>query len=231
MLFLASSLVVFGLLLLGLGPLGTRMGFWRFTIGLPLVGLGALVTMAGVLVAFVGGVRSRDWNQAGFALVVGLIAVAIPIAQVLKGRGAPSIHDISTDTQDPPLFQALLPLRTGRVSPAAYDGDATAAQQRASYGDIESMLLPAASGRAFALSLRAARDLGWTIVDSDEAAGRIEATDTTYWFGFVDDVVIRVRAEGGVSRVDIRSKSRVGRGDLGANARRIRAFMSRMKQS
>ncbi|MEQ1574271.1 MAG: DUF1499 domain-containing protein [Vicinamibacterales bacterium] len=231
MLFLASCLVVAGLVLLGLGPLGTRIGLWGFTIGLPVVGLGALVTMAGVLVAFGGGIRSRDWNQAGFALVVGLIAVAIPIAQVLKGRGAPSIHDISTDTQDPPLFQALLPLRTGRVSPAAYDGDATAAQQRASYGDIESVLLPAAPGQAFALSLRAARDLGWTIVDSDEAAGRIEATDTTYWFGFVDDVVIRVRAEGGVSRVDIRSKSRVGRGDLGANARRIRAFISRVNES
>jgi uncharacterized protein (DUF1499 family) len=71
--------------------------------------------------------------------------------------------------------------------------------------------------------------MGWEIAEADAAAGRIEATDTTFWFGFKDDVVIRIRpAEDGGSIVDIRSKSRVGMSDVGANAARIRAFRDRL---
>ena len=78
---------------------------------------------------------------------------------------------------------------------------------------------------AFKRALQAARDMGWEIVAADAAAGRIEATDTTFWFGFKDDVVIRVEADGAGSRVDLRSVSRVGVGDVGANAARIRAYL------
>jgi uncharacterized protein (DUF1499 family) len=77
---------------------------------------------------------------------------------------------------------------------------------------------------ALAQADRAARALGWTVVASDPGRGRLEATATTFWFRFTDDIVIRVRPQDAGSRLDIRSKSRVGRGDLGANARRIRAF-------
>ena len=75
----------------------------------------------------------------------------------------------------------------------------------------------------------AARELGWEIAAAVSGEGRIEATDQTFWFGFKDDVVVRVRAADGGSRVDVRSVSRVGRSDVGTNARRIRRFLQRVK--
>jgi uncharacterized protein (DUF1499 family) len=83
--------------------------------------------------------------------------------------------------------------------------------------------------RAFDRALDAARGLGWEIVGVEPAEGRIEATDTTFWFGFKDDVVVRIRPEGSRSRIDVRSLSRVGRSDVGANARRIRRFVERLE--
>jgi uncharacterized protein (DUF1499 family) len=78
-------------------------------------------------------------------------------------------------------------------------------------------------------AIDAARALDWEIVASDAPAGRIEATATTMWFGFKDDIVVRVRPEaGGGSRVDVRSVSRVGQSDVGANAKRIREFIRRL---
>jgi uncharacterized protein (DUF1499 family) len=84
-------------------------------------------------------------------------------------------------------------------------------------------------GRAFDRAVAAAKAMGWDIVASDPAGGRIEATDTTFWFGFKDDVVVRVTPQPAGSRVDVRSLSRVGGGDLGANAARIRAFLAAVK--
>jgi len=78
-------------------------------------------------------------------------------------------------------------------------------------------------------ALAAARASGWAIVAADSAAGRIEATATTAWFGFKDDVVVRVAPEGTGSRVDVRSVSRVGKSDVGANARRIREYLERVR--
>ncbi len=74
--------------------------------------------------------------------------------------------------------------------------------------------------------------MGWKIVDENQAEGRIEATATTRWFGFKDDVVIRIAPSGGNgSRVDVRSVSRVGRSDVGTNARRIRAFLKKFAEA
>ena len=71
--------------------------------------------------------------------------------------------------------------------------------------------------------------MGWEIVASDPAQGRIEATATTFWFGFKDDIVVRLAAEGTGSRVDVRSLSRIGSSDVGANAQRIRAYLEKVK--
>jgi uncharacterized protein (DUF1499 family) len=75
----------------------------------------------------------------------------------------------------------------------------------------------------------AAEGMGWEVVGRDADTGRIEAVDTTRWFGFKDDIAIRVTPAGAGSRIDVRSKSRVGRGDLGTNARRIRAYLQRLQ--
>jgi uncharacterized protein (DUF1499 family) len=155
--------------------------------------------------------------------------VLMPFRQLLSGRGLPSIHDITTDPGDPPRFSALLSRRTGRVSPPEYDGPAAADRQRRAYPDIVPLDLDASAERAFADAAAAARQLGWEIVAVDPARGVIEATDTTFWFRFKDDIVVRVRPRDRGSRVDIRSKSRIGRGDLGANAHRIRTFIAALR--
>jgi uncharacterized protein (DUF1499 family) len=145
-----------------------------------------------------------------------------------QARLLPPIHDITTDLDDPPAFEAILPLRAGAPNPAAYGGPEVAAAQRAGYPDLAPLRLNASVPEAYRRALAAARGMGWDIVAADSAAGRIEATATTRWFGFKDDVVVRVRAAGAGARVDVRSVSRVGRSDVGTNARRIREYLGRV---
>ena len=104
-----------------------------------------------------------------------------------------------------------------------------AAQQRQAYPDVVPLVLESPADVAFGRALEAARGMGWEIVAADSSAGRIEATATTAWFGFKDDVVVRVTPEDGRSRVDVRSVSRVGMSDVGTNAARIRAYLARLR--
>lgn len=137
------------------------------------------------------------------------------------------IHDISTDTQDPPAFRAALARRKAGHNSVVYGGKALAAAQKAAYPDIIPQIIESPEEQAFERALQAAREMGWEIVAADAAKGFIEATASTS-LGFRDDVVIRVRPEAGLSRVDVRSASRVGKSDLGANARCIRAYFRRL---
>jgi uncharacterized protein (DUF1499 family) len=123
---------------------------------------------------------------------------------------------------------AILPLRAGAPNPAEYGGAEVAAQQRAGYPDIGPLILQTLPQQAFDRALAAARDMGWEIVATDPTSGRIEATATTFWFGFKDDVVVRVTPVGDGSRIDVRSVSRVGRSDVGSNAERIKAYLGRV---
>ena len=141
------------------------------------------------------------------------LLIGVPSAFVLSARGQPAIHDITTDPDNPPAFVAILPLRTGAANPPEYGGGVVAAQQRRAYPDIQPLTLRVRKDEAFDRALAAVRALGWDVVADDRQSGRIEAVDTTFWFGFKDDVVIRIAeapANGG-TRVDVRSKSRVGR--------------------
>jgi uncharacterized protein (DUF1499 family) len=146
---------------------------------------------------------------------------------MVKASKVPAIHDISTDVENPPAFSAVAPIRRGAPNPVEYGGPAIAEQQRKAYPDIGPVALDAPPDQAFQRALDAARDMGWEIVDANPAQGRIEATATTWWFGFKDDVVIRVSATEGGSKIDVRSLSRVGKSDVGTNAARIRAYLSR----
>jgi uncharacterized protein (DUF1499 family) len=157
--------------------------------------------------------------------VVGLIVAWIPWSWKARAESVPPIHDITTDLADPPAFEAILPLRRDAPNPSEYGGDSIATQQRAGYPDLGPLTLDAPPDAAFLRALEAARDMGWEIVESDPQRGRIEATATTLWFGFQDDVVVRVRPAPEGSRVDVRSVSRVGRSDVGTNASRIREYL------
>jgi uncharacterized protein (DUF1499 family) len=116
-------------------------------------------------------------------------------------------------------------------NPVAYEGLKIAEQQRQAYPDIAPLTVALARDVAFSRALDAAQRMGWTIVAADNAAGRIEASDRSRWFGFTDDIVIRVAKTDSGSRVDLRSSSRLGRSDFGVNAERIRAYLSALREA
>jgi len=142
----------------------------------------------------------------------------------------PRIHDISTDTKDPPPFVDVLPYRHGAWNPPGYSGAETAAQQHKAWPHLGSLDVSAPRPTVQSAARRIMTSEGWRIVGEDPAAGRLEAIVTTSWLRFKDDVVVRLRdrPDGG-TRVDVRSKSRIGRNDLGTNARRVLAFLAHLR--
>lgn len=207
---------------------GTRIALWDYRTAFAILRWGANAGLAvaalAAIASFVPRARAGNGRRLVLAAAIGVGAAALPLYWLHVARSVPPINDITTDLANPPTFVAILPLRAQAPVPAAYAGEATARAQRDGYPDLEPTVIADAPPAAFARALAAARAMDWTIVATDDAAGRIEATTTTPWFGFTDDIVIRVAADPGGSRVDVRSVSRVGTSDLGANARRIRDY-------
>ncbi|WP_201536753.1 DUF1499 domain-containing protein [Psychrobacter immobilis] len=162
------------------------------------------------------------------AVVLSAIAIAMPLSMINKGKNAPPIHDISTDLVNPPEFVAIAPLRADAPNPVAYDGIETAQQQRDAYPDLKTLTYTQSQPELMEATEQAVNNLGWELVNSDANKGIIEATDTTMWFGFKDDVVVRITDNGSERLVDIRSKSRVGGSDLGKNAERVATFIDEL---
>jgi uncharacterized protein (DUF1499 family) len=211
--------------------LGAAIGFLLFAVAFI---VGAIGLLAGGRQAFA---RSR---AAVAVIALSLVVTIVAGLWISRGRGAPPIHDVTTDLTDPPMFKDALPLRSafGAANPAKYQriqsmrgkefnvSDA----QRSAYPDIQPLVLQQPPARAVQLAQQVAKDMGWDIVAVVPSEGRVEATDTTWYFGFKDDVVVRVLPEPTGSRVDVRSESRVGLGDAGTNARRVRAYLARLRE-
>lgn len=212
-----------------IAPLGHRIGLLPLGLAFALLAVGFLALLVGVLLLVVAAVRRRvpagSERFTYAALAAGVIATLVPLSALLSGGAAPPIHDITTDTENPPAFVAAVALNApGRTD---YEGDVIAEQQRAAYPDVGPVTLSADTGTAFRNALAAVERMGWEILASDPSELRIEATDRSFWFGFVDDVVIRITDTGEAgSRIDVRSLSRVGVGDLGVNARRVREYLA-----
>ena len=232
---IAVLLAAISVLALGVAPLGWRMGLLPLKAAFELLALAAIAAvLGGVAAAIALAVWSRRLEGLRILLLAGTLLlgagfVLLPLRIAM--RHAPAIHDITTDTADPPAIITALPARQAEhAAPAAYGGPATAAQQRAAYPDIAPVILPLGATKTFDLALATARGMQhWKIIATDPSAGRIEASEASFWFGFVDDIVIRVAADGAGSRVDIRSVSRQGKGDLGVNAARVRAYIAALK--
>lgn len=230
----AKRLLIAGALMLITGLVLPKAGVSPM-ISMMLITLGSLtLIIAGgfggtALFRSGGGLTGQPVNSARLAIVLGLGALLIAgsfMAGTMSG-GAP-IHDLSTDTLDPPQFVAVASLRSASDNPVEYSGAETAALQKEAYPDLEPIVLLDPRTFVFETALAVAEDMGWEIVASDLAEGRIEATATTPFVGFKDDVVIRIRARSAQTVVDVRSKSRVGRGDMGVNANRIREFSEKL---
>jgi uncharacterized protein (DUF1499 family) len=210
---------------------GTRAELWSFGVGFRILAWAVVGALLGAVLSLIGLIgtgkrKKRGRLRAVLGVMVGAVVAGFPATYMVKARSVPAIHDITTDWENPPAFSAIAPIRRGAPNSVEYGGADVADQQRKAYPDIQPMLLDLPAGPAFDRALDAARLMGWEIVDANPAHGRIEATDTTFWFGFKDDVVVRVSATDTGSRLDIRSLSRVGRSDVGANAARIRAYLA-----
>ena len=164
--------------------------------------------------------RARSTPLLIAALMLGAASAAAPLDYVRRVKTLPYINDITTDTDRPPQFSSA------KTYPS-YFGEL----QRIGYPELQPLELALPPNEVFARAAALAKDHGWEITSLDEGAGTIEAVATTPWFGFKDDVAIRITASGGASRIDMRSKSRLGRSDAGANARRIEEFLHALQSA
>jgi len=219
-----------GIVIAAGGILGVQLGLWA-----PMVAFGGFVLGTFVCGSFamIGGAislfRSRkqpdpaDQKRAFMATGLGMLLVAIVFIAGTGGAGAPPINDISTDLVDPPAFASAEVVTDYAGRDMAYPAEFVPIVETA-YPDLQPIQVATDPGEAYARALASARALGWTITYEDPAARTFDATEQTAVFRFVDDVTVRVRPDDQGARIDIRSKSRDGRGDLGANAERIRRF-------
>jgi len=198
---------------------------WAGYCGIAALAVSALALLLG---------RSRiEWRGialAAAAFAAGLLIAYVPWHYDRLRTAVPPIHDITTDPDNPPAFAAVVAARTADGgNPVVYEGAKIVEQQRQAYPDIVPLSLALPPDAAFNRALAAAQRMGWTIVAHDDKAGRIEASDRSRWFGFTDDIVIRVTQSGSGSRVDVRSSARLGRSDFGVNAARIRAYLGALR--
>jgi uncharacterized protein (DUF1499 family) len=232
--FLGPGLAVAGiaLALLLLAGIGTRLDWWSFRTGFHILRYAAY---AGIVAAGIGALAlflaRHNLRRLVLSLVVvatGALVISVPLLWLQKKQELPAINDISTDMANPPAFVALAARRvTEGTVPSRYD-IATAAAQRTAYPELAPRVFPVTPAAAFAAAVETAKALGWRLAAVAPEKGRIEATDTTFWFGFTDDVVVRIQPANGGSkaRIDMRSTSRVGRHDFGVNTARIRRFFA-----
>jgi uncharacterized protein (DUF1499 family) len=215
------------------GPLGIHIGVFTPFIGFRIFGLGLLFGLLALVLGMAGlwftrAATGRDGRgRAGVGAACGLVIVGIVASVALPSGSLPVINDITTDPDDPPQFSVAqkIPANVGRD--LSYPND-FAPQQRAGYPDLAPITVTEPPDEVRITAEGVAQQLGWEITYRDAGAGIFEAVQVTRIFRFVDDIVVRVRPSNGGSIVDVRSKSRDGRGDMGANAARIRAFRDKL---
>ena len=235
---LGFALAVIALLMLALAPVGWRTGMWHFRTSFwyfmqPAAYLGIAAGVVSLIALF-------WWPSMGNAarvmaligLVVGAVMFYVPWSYYHTLGSVPRIHDITTDTANPPTFSAaVLAARAAEKGNSTDYDQKVATLQKQGYPDLAPVRTQLPPDQAFARALAAAQGMsGWTVVTNDAAGGRIEAYQRTTFMGFTDDIVIRVAADGTGSRIDVRSESRQGQSDFGVNAKRIRAYQEALRQ-
>lgn len=217
--------------------IGYRLDLWPYRDGigaLPYVFWVAIASMVIAALAFIAGLalgRRGAMVLGALAFAIAGITAYIPWNLRQVARTVPPIHDITTDLDNPPQYVRIGPIRKKTDHPVAYAGAETAALQRKGYPDIGPIVLKAPQDKVFESAKVVLQSMGLEIIDAEPIQGRIEATDRSLLFGFEDDVVVRIVPNSdGTTRLDVRSKSRVGRSDLGINAARVREFGAAMRR-
>ena len=209
--------------------LGYRLGWWHQSTGFLVFEWAVYGALTAFALSVAGLFMTRpSGRRRGF--VLGLIGaplvlpiIVIAVQWEYAAQSLPRVNDVTTDPADPPDFWNV-------PNPDAYAGLDLAAQTRSVYSDLKPLEFPMTPEDAFEQALSVAKNIGWEIIAVEAEDGRIEATDSTFLYGFKDDVVVRVISSNGGTRVDVRSHSRIGRIDRGANAQRIRGFLDALKR-
>lgn len=236
----SRRLAIFALPVLVIAIMVQRTG--EVDIASAFAGIGAALALA--VLAIVLGIGAlaviwiRGYRGAGaavFGVMFGALLLAYPAFYVVSGWRLPAIHDITTDPADPPAFDLARGERTPAENSADYPGDYVAIEQLSAYPEIAPIRVPVAPDEAHALALEIVNDRGWRVLDSGlngpEPRRRIEAVATSTILRLQSDVVIRVMPEEQGARVDMRSASRLGDRDFGANAERVRDFLDDLANS
>tara|TARA_R110002073_G_scaffold37559_20_gene108270 strand:- start:351 stop:1121 length:771 start_codon:yes stop_codon:yes gene_type:complete len=227
---------VLSLVILISGPFGYKYGVTDLAPSL----ISVLVALVGAVLILIAGTvmtilaarkgLGKERNMILVAMALSVIPLIFVMPQMIKARSVPPIHDISTDTVNPPEFVAIATIRKDAPNDLIYAHEGSAEKlatlQRTAYPQVVTLSLEASVAEAVSQSAQVLTAQGLEIVNADPVAGIVEATATTFWFGFKDDVVVRVTPAGASSKVDVRSVSRVGQSDIGANAARIQKFLS-----
>lgn len=214
---------------------GYQWEVWELNTAFTLLTYGAYAAI-GLLIIQTGffffmkeeGFPAKAMVLTGFLLT--LLVTATAVFWQYKARSVPPIHDITTDIQNPPEFVAMVRLREDAPNPPEYAGQETAEQQQEAYPDIQTLTIDAPEQVVIDEIVSIISEREWTIVSVNREDGRVEATEKLPWFGFKDDVVFRIESDNGTTQVDMRSKSRIGRSDIGVNADRINEFLSDLNE-
>lgn len=232
----ALGLAVVALVAMAMGPTGWRLGLWYYDVSFALMRYAAylaLLAMAAAIIALLGWRRLSLARRAAALIAVVIAAMVIyqPWHYARLAAVTPPIHDITTDPIDPPPFWAVLPSRAEEnANSVEYGGPTVAKLQREYYPWIAPVRTSLSPRAAFAVALTVAQSMpSWIDVIAEPAASRIEASQESFWMRFTDDVCIRVSPDDAGSRIDVRSLSRQGRGDVGTNARRVTAYLDALK--
>ncbi len=216
--------------------LGARFDLWSYKIAFSLLA-GCALTAAIVLAlagfGLVSAIKQKNQKAQHRSTLVVLILI-VPLATLFyhgfKASQVPAIHDITTDTIKPPQFEKVVSIRPEGTNSLEIDQDVIALQKQ-HYPDLASIQLMDSKQKIMEKTQSLFAELGWETLSVNEEKGLLEAADTSFWFGFVDDVVVRVQElEPGKCLVDVRSASRVGKSDLGKNAQRIKIFLQMLTQ-
>jgi len=224
---------IISVLVLPIAVIGYRLNFYGFSVASKILAASLLISAVTFLVSSVINLIKRDEisdTAAKHAWLICLVPLVFLGSQIFVAKSLPMIHNISTDVIDPPQFEKVIELRGENSNPHEYDASTHAEVQQAAYPDIKTLTVDDNADLAYRKSMATAVILGWEIVNKDSSNRLVEATETTLLWKFKDDVVIRISANGDdQSNVDLRSVSRVGRSDLGANAKRIQSFFDTYK--
>ncbi len=232
-----ASLVlgVLGFSLPIIGALGSRSALWAFDTGLLMTPAGLVLALVGVVIGVISLLRLRKLGErlvlaahgAGLSLLAGLYLASL-VATVFL---VPPIHNVSTDIADPPQFVHAQSLRQEHENSLDYDSEIIGPMQREGYPDVKPLVMELSADEMYGRVRHILMDMGMEVTREEPAQGEMEAVASTFWFGFKDDLVVRLRAVEGGTRMDLRSVSRVGIVDLGANADRIMEVIKRVQEA